>query len=378
MKKVVCFLFFISSIVYGQEAFHNFGNLKIHDNGKIGFHIDFINDGAFNQNLGLVGFYNQNESLSISGTETPRFYDLEIDVVNDLYLDISTEISNSLIYIEGKIVTPRANPNITLDFFDDVVYGLEDYMKYTDGYAGYRGINGFTFPIGHDDKLRPISIPFQNSRARFSAAYFNEDCNHNSTFHHAFDSAISEEHLKKISVNEFWDFNGTTETKVTLTWNRESEIYNLANDLQNLRVVGWSIVENKWKDLGNDQIYGNINTGSITSIPFIPNEYMIISFGSLIGNEDIVVYNEFSPNNDGVNDTFIIEGIQQYQNKLQIFDRWGKIVFETNNYQNDWNGIANKGLFFDNNKKLPIGTYYYILELPEENKKYASWLYINH
>mgnify|MGYP000322776446 CR=1 FL=1 len=377
MKKIVCILLLVGNIVFAQQAFHNFGNLKIHENGQLGFHIDLINDGTFNQNAGLAGFYNQSNSLKISGTNAPMFFNLEVDVINDLFLDISTEISNALIYVEGKIVTPRENPSITLQFLDDVVYGMEDYIRYTDGYASYSGKNAFTFPIGHDDMLRPISIPFNNTVGRFSAAYFNEDYNYNPAFQETFNNSISNDIIKNISINEFWDFNGTTETKITLSWNPQSEINSLTEDLQNLRVIGWNVIENQWIDLGNEEINGNLNSGTITSAPFIPNDYLMISFGSLTGIADITVYNEFSPNNDGVNDTFVIKGIKRFENKLQIFNRSGKIVYETTNYQNDWNGEANSSLLLDKNKELPIGTYYYILELPNENKKYASWIYIN-
>ena len=39
-----------------QTALYNTGNIQIHEEGKMGFHIDLINDGSFDENLGLAGF----------------------------------------------------------------------------------------------------------------------------------------------------------------------------------------------------------------------------------------------------------------------------------------------------------------------------------
>lgn len=70
----------------------------------------------------------------------------------------------------------------------------------------------------------------------------------------------------------------------------------------------------------------------------------------------INVPNVFTPNNDGVNDVFEIEGLMIYRDTyLQIYNRWGGLVYEKANYQNDWDGTAPSG------NKLSDGTYFYLL-----------------
>ncbi|HSR39579.1 MAG TPA: gliding motility-associated C-terminal domain-containing protein, partial [Phnomibacter sp.] len=71
--------------------------------------------------------------------------------------------------------------------------------------------------------------------------------------------------------------------------------------------------------------------------------------------------NAFSPNGDGINDVWLIrsQGVQQLE-RLQIFDRYGKIVFETIVPQNGWNGTSNGGV-------VPAGTYYYLLDYKAES-----------
>jgi gliding motility-associated-like protein len=69
----------------------------------------------------------------------------------------------------------------------------------------------------------------------------------------------------------------------------------------------------------------------------------------------------FTPNGDGVNDFFVIKGIQKTENTLTIYNRWGNKVYKADNYDNTWNGMPNvTGTL--GNQKLPQGTYYYILE----------------
>ena len=77
----------------------------------------------------------------------------------------------------------------------------------------------------------------------------------------------------------------------------------------------------------------------------------------LVKCDGLIIYNGFSPNGDGVNDTFKIDGLEAYEShKLMVFNRWGNKVLQTDNYNNDWDG------YWDD-KRLPFGTYFYVLEL---------------
>jgi gliding motility-associated-like protein len=66
--------------------------------------------------------------------------------------------------------------------------------------------------------------------------------------------------------------------------------------------------------------------------------------------------NTFTPNNDGINDTWIIEHLADYPNvRMQVFNRYGQLVFESKGYTKPWDGTMN-------GKSLPFGTYYYVIE----------------
>jgi gliding motility-associated-like protein len=68
--------------------------------------------------------------------------------------------------------------------------------------------------------------------------------------------------------------------------------------------------------------------------------------------------NGFSPNDDGVNDFFVIPSLEYYKNThMSIFNRWGSTVYESEDYKNDWDGKNNSS------QLLSDDTYYYLLEV---------------
>lgn len=83
-------------------------------------------------------------------------------------------------------------------------------------------------------------------------------------------------------------------------------------------------------------------------------------------------YSGITPNGDGINDTWIIDNIENYtENKVQLFNRWGNEVWARENYDNNsilWDGKNNKG------EDLGNGTYFYIILV--EGKSYKGWIEI--
>ena len=79
---------------------------------------------------------------------------------------------------------------------------------------------------------------------------------------------------------------------------------------------------------------------------------------------DPVISTAVTPNGDNVNDFFTITGIENcgFTIDLKIFNRWGAMIFDSNNYDNSWSGESSDASVGGANT-VPTGTYYYIINL---------------
>jgi gliding motility-associated-like protein len=87
---------------------------------------------------------------------------------------------------------------------------------------------------------------------------------------------------------------------------------------------------------------------------------------------EILATNLISPNGDAKNDTWVIRNIEKYPNNLvRVFDRLGRLVYSTTNYNNSWDGFYQGAV-------LPVDTYYYIIELPNSGKQKRGFISLVH
>jgi gliding motility-associated-like protein len=82
-------------------------------------------------------------------------------------------------------------------------------------------------------------------------------------------------------------------------------------------------------------------------------------------NDTLEIANYLSPNNDNINDRWIIRGIQFIQAEVKVFNASGNLVFQSFDYQNDWNGTSN-------GQRLPPGVYIYVVRTA--NSEYRGTL----
>ncbi|WP_347156601.1 LamG-like jellyroll fold domain-containing protein [Pontibacter chitinilyticus] len=73
--------------------------------------------------------------------------------------------------------------------------------------------------------------------------------------------------------------------------------------------------------------------------------------------------NIITPNGDGKNDTFVVNGVEPGTLQLEIFNRWGKSIYKSAHYANDWAAVG-----------VTTGTYYYLFTSSRTGKAYKGWL----
>ncbi len=102
----------------------------------------------------------------------------------------------------------------------------------------------------------------------------------------------------------------------------------------------------------------------VVSLDNCSNEFSIN-----IENIPCMITKGISPNGDSMNNQFDLSGFGTI-NKVEIYNRYGKIVYNQSNYTNQWKGQSNNG------KELPTGTYYYRIVFQNSQSK-TGWVYLN-
>ncbi|MEN9909960.1 MAG: hypothetical protein RLZZ540_3119, partial [Bacteroidota bacterium] len=125
-----------------------------------------------------------------------------------------------------------------------------------------------------------------------------------------------------------------------------------------------------------DDLKGNSITNIATANGLTPNntpitaeDTVIVEKAQVLGCGTIFVHNAFSPNGDEFNDKFKIDNIEDTlcypENSVEIYNRWGILVYETKGYDNANNvfkGYSEGRVTVDKSAGLPTGTYFYILK----------------
>lgn len=174
--------------------------------------------------------------------------------------------------------------------------------------------------------------------------------------------------------------NAIAPAALTITADNKSKIIGTPNPLLTVTYSGFVNNEN----VSVLTTPPAINTTAMLDSP--PGQYPITASGAVSANYtitytdgrmtvkppivNIVINNAFTPNGDGLNDTWIIKNIEDFPNSVvQIFNRYGTPVFYSVSYPKSWDGKSNGA-------DLPVGTYYYIIDLKNGDKPASGWVAI--
>ncbi|MDA9715042.1 gliding motility-associated C-terminal domain-containing protein, partial [Bacteroidota bacterium] len=160
---------------------------------------------------------------------------------------------------------------------------------------------------------------------------------------------------------------------------------------------------NAWISISNDTInntiFNGLNTSTlniynvgkqfdnnlfrlVASTPGYSCGDIAVSDNSRLILREIFIPNGFSPNGDGINDTWHITGIDRFpENHVEIYSRWEIKVFDTDNYNSnkEWDGTDQSGTISYGSGLVPEGTYFYIIDLGEgkaSRKPIKGYVYV--
>ncbi len=361
----------------------------------------FYNDGAFYvyshfNNDGVVDFLEPNSGETyflgdyiqkITGSQTSYFNNVLFDNgVNTPYafeLSGAISIANEADFFQGIINNRDFGGQVAFETYGTHINASGN--SFVNGLVQKEGDTAFEFPVGDQQFYRyaAISAPDGVSSV-FSADYIY--ANPGLVYPLENMSGV----VKVVNDKEYWQVHrdqGSSPVVLTLSWDTDvtpSAI--LAEPLSALHIVRWDADENMWVDEG-----GIVDVDAKTVSTVLPiDTFGVFTLGrvkeELILPGNIVVYNGITPNGDGVNDYFRIDNIASLpNNNVQVFNRWGVKVFETQNYDshgNVFSGESDARLTVNKQRKLPTGTYFYVLSYDftshgsTERIKQAGYLYI--
>ncbi len=381
MKNLFHISFFLLGVLgHAQTALYNSGNIRIHDQGQLGFHTDLINDATFDGNVGLAGFYG-NDQIYVSGAFAPTFYDMEIANPTGVLLQTGINNLNNTNFIIGDFLTFKNQTDVYYNFLQNAFYVGDNDISQVDGYAAVTGQSSFTFPVGDGVQLRPLILESESGNALAKCAYFFENPKHPVSIDNSYDTTVKSKELNAISNVEFWRLEGSVPSTISISWNERSDIPALTEDVNTIMVVGWSKAEKQWVPLGSTGAIGDLATGFASSESFIPDDYEAITFGTLDVPEDFLKLKNYivSANGDGINDVLIIPELLELSpsNHLKIYNRFGSLVFEQVNYTDQFNGYSNVDNFvIDQGQGLPSDVYFYIVTMKNMGLDFQGFLYL--
>lgn len=299
----------------------------------------------------------------------------QMHIEGNVFINNNTEMHVAVAettFGQGGISTAREGIYGLLSFADQSGWSGADHGAHVDGFTRTYDTSAFSFPVGNRDVFQPLLI----RRIDQSSPV---DANFNFVIHNNLSSDIG---IDKVTDLFYWTVIGKQPAYLALSWNEFSEVEELTRgDLSRLSIVGydgtlWRIIESQIDE--NDFITGSSPSllgGSIRSkSPINLEGYSAFALGATDGEFELLVSQGFTPDGDGVNDTWIIAGIEHYPNALiKVYSRWERVVFVSDgNYQNDWNGV------FQNKKEpLPDGSYYYIIDVENDGTlDLSGWIYI--
>jgi len=133
-----------------------------------------------------------------------------------------------------------------------------------------------------------------------------------------------------------------------------------------------SVISNGANDYNDATLIHCFTIGEVPTVETFTSSGIILTqgfhqpdyeFETIVVDDNCLIPNGISPNDDGVNDTWFIPCLSIYpKSKVRIFNRWGQQIYEGTGNESPWNGTYR-------GENLPMADYYFIISIEEFDKK---------
>lgn len=328
---------------------------------------------------GTVVLYGNNQA--IFGTDSTAFYNLYFDgnVAAEKDFQVASVILNELdlndqVLKTSDVRTYLLNPDPLSLYFNTGYIASENLGSYF--VRATNQIDEYIFPVGRSDLFpswRPITLTPSNNEdnlfeVRLSPYGPGIDVSGVGATgaEGPFDLADKESNLGQLNTLYYHNINrleGNSPADVLIEWsNADGEFKSLA---QLKSTTFRKLDENLFNtaDLGLDKSIKIENQNNFDHDVFVLADLEL----------EIQVPNGVSVNGDGLNDFLIIENLSYFpENKLEIYNRWGDLVYQAQPYENNWEGTSNVSSLGGN--QLVGGTYFFVLQLDEQSDPIKGYI----
>jgi len=355
------------------------------NDGHAIFYKNFTNDGSYgltptkktSSTYFVLNNDTQTQAKQIKGIGLTSFYDVEFDsewegkafaLQNNIDIYGTAHFKKGIIKIDPTITEQGLSTGM-MSFMPNAQHKNVGDHSFVDGEVEKIGRDYFEYPIGKESYYRPafINAP-DNIKAVILAEYHHNDA----SFFEKYKNTAGV--VKQLNTKEYWRLNGKTGNEHTvilsLSWDERTTPPELLKDPESeLHILRWDEQAQQWVDEGG---VVDMSVKRVTT-PIAIKNFGFFTLGTVkqdwILEGDVVIYNLVTPDGDGKNDYFIIDNIKKYpNNRVEVYNRWGVKVYETTGYDpngdgstNVFNGYSGGKITVDKSKKLPSGTYYYIV-----------------
>lgn len=344
-------------------------------NGTYWVEQDWLNNATFNAGSSKVELYgNTQQFISSTNATSTEFNELILtgngsgnnrkkSLVN-VGARVSTTgrliLNNRELETQNNVFSVLNNSSWAIT--NDQTFGSEGFVSSDDlGYLTWNTLstNDYLFPVGSSLgtlRYRPINIqPNLASANQFAVRLNNVIADVYGYFLSQSDPEISTANANYFHSIEQLSGSSNANIEITYLPSVDGEWASMAHWLDN---------ESLWNTMGETDLatIGNYSVVQKTgwNFPDVYHPYVLTTM-----TEELTIPNVFTPNQDGINDTYFVtaKGLKEFN--MVIVNRWGNVVFQTDDLQNSWDGTSNGTTCED-------GTYFYMITAKSATKEYKK------